>query len=48
MSERDVLISSWLSYGKNIWRPKRWIVYVMTDPMVTVGVGIEISDFMLH
>jgi hypothetical protein len=48
VSERDVLISSWLSCGKNIWRPKRWIVYVVTDPMVTAWEGNKISDHMVH
>ena len=48
VSERDVLISSWFSCGKNIRRPKHWIVYVVTDPMVTVWEGTESSDYMLH
>ena len=48
VSERDVLISSWLSCSKNIQRPKRWIVYVMTDPMVIGWEGNEISHYVVH
>ena len=48
VGERDVLISFWLSCGKNIWRPKRWIVCVKKDPVVLAWEGNEISDYMLH
>jgi len=48
VSERDVLINSWLSCGKNTQRPKCWIVYIVTDPMLTAWEGNEISDCMVH
>jgi hypothetical protein len=48
VSERDVLISAWLSCEKNIQRHKRWIVCVMKDPVVMAWEGNEISDYMLY
>ena len=48
LSGRDVLRSVWLSCGNNLQRPKRSIVYVVTDPMVTAWEGNEISDYMVH
>jgi hypothetical protein len=48
VSERDVLISFWLSRGKNMQRPKRWLVYIMKDPVVMAWEGNEISDYMLQ
>jgi hypothetical protein len=48
VSERDVLVSSWLSCGKNIQRPKCWIVYGTEDPLIMAWEGNEIIDYMLR
>jgi hypothetical protein len=48
VSERDVLRISLLSCGKNIQRPKCWIVCFKTDLIVTTWEGNEISDYVVH
>ena len=42
VSERAVLRISWLTCGKSRQRPKRWIVCVVTDRMVTAWEEIKL------